>query len=66
MKKEHFTIKTIDAIRAEDYSPFTNDEKRHDNKDGPCKCGAWHNPSEFEQNPWMKDCTTKRQNPYAT
>ena len=31
-----------------DWHPEANNEAPHDNKDGPCKCGAWHKPSEFE------------------
>ncbi len=32
-----------------EYSPIVDAEAKHDNKDGPCKCGAWHNPNEFEK-----------------
>jgi len=35
-------------IKLSDYSPRANDNRKHDNKNGPCKCGAWHSPEEFE------------------
>lgn len=35
-------------IKEIDYSPLANDDAPHDNKSGPCKCGAWHKPGEFE------------------
>lgn len=40
----------VQVIRSEDYSPYANDPQPHDNMDGPCKCGAWHEPKEFEGN----------------
>ena len=43
-----------------DYHPLAANEAPHDNKDGPCKCGAWHKPEEFEKNDLdeiLKQCT---------
>lgn len=34
------------------YSSLTNDTRaKHDNKNGPCKCGAWHKPADFKELP---------------
>lgn len=34
-------------VKLEDYSPLANDPQPHDNLHSPCKCGAYHKPSDY-------------------